>query len=120
MDAAASRMAHDGDGEEAGSADPIEYVHGTEPGLAERAARTCEVELHPPGRVEEIIVTGPCPACGDTTSHVEPLFLYRGATARGRDVVVEVICACGVAHPGAPQGEDGCGRSWVLSVLVPG
>jgi hypothetical protein len=101
------------------------------------AASTATVELHPnEDEPVAIIVSGPCPRCGHSTAFVEPVVLYSSLQRDGvnpeanrvltealqrasqavRERNVEIICACGFGHAGAPQDRKGCGASWVLHV----
>lgn len=87
-----------------------------------------------------IRLEGPCPRCGHSTSHVEPLVLVHGirdarpeeqerlarqAAEAIHDAGLELphgrqrrdptlICACGVPHPDSPADRHGCGASWRL------
>ncbi|GGC90190.1 hypothetical protein GCM10011512_16400 [Tersicoccus solisilvae] len=100
------------------------------------AAKSSLVELEPnENDPAAIVVTGPCPRCHHDSAHVEPLLLFSNlgerARSSGSDLLlqalgrvaaknserdVEVICACGVAHPSTPDARRGCGASWVLHV----
>ncbi|UOZ05555.1 hypothetical protein [Amycolatopsis sp. WQ 127309] len=96
--------------------DPLAYEVTYSLRLNEIAATTAEVVLHPDEvRPIDIEVTGPCPACGGATVHIEPVEFVRGAASDGA-LDIEVICACAFSHEDAPDGKTGCGRSWRLTV----
>jgi hypothetical protein len=114
----------------------IPYREESDPVWNEEAVRTSAVEVLPDEkRPVRIVITGPCPRCHHDSRHVEPVIIVRGvddalpddasreiqaaldrAGVSVRDCDVEVLCACGVAHPGTPEGESGCGGSWSLTV----
>lgn len=114
----------------------LKYQVGSDTEWNVTAAGTASVEVRPSEKnPEEIIVTGPCPRCSDLTMHIEPVIVFSGlvgdpgapardaireamirAAAKVRERDVEVICACGTIHDGAPDGRAGCGASWVLHV----
>jgi hypothetical protein len=70
------------------------------------------------------ILRGPCPRCADSMEFPVVDKVYKSirkpsAAARqqaSEDLVVQMICTCSVAHPGAPQGLPGCGAYWNLQV----
>jgi hypothetical protein len=105
------------------------YMVSSEIAWNEKAATTAQVEIRPNEQSPEaIIISGTCPRCNDLTVQIEPIIIYSGfrsnavreallrAAAKVRKRDVEVICACGITHQGAPSGQAGCGASWVLRV----
>jgi hypothetical protein len=118
--------------------DEIEYRTGSHLDWNLLASQTATVELRPSeNEPTAIVVTGSCPRCGHASAHIEPIVVWsqvnphmpvdsaramalRSALnrvgARSKNRNVEVICGCGSHHPGAPDGKQGCGASWVLHV----
>lgn len=69
-----------------------------------------------------VTINGPCPRCGHVFSQTQQLDLAplvkRGSGNKQKEIVQEVdfLCECGVTHPGAPSGDNGCGASFRLTI----
>jgi hypothetical protein len=63
----------------------------------------------------DLIVTGPCPMCGDDAPNSIPVQVtaFESFVPVGRRTVL-LTCTCNSAHPGRPDNvSSGCGRSWI-------
>jgi hypothetical protein len=116
----------------------IPYDEESRPEWNEAVARSATVRVEPDETDPSLIlITVDCPRCCHRTAHAEPIVSYRaiddvngfdlgiasvlrdalrraGAEERSRDV--SVPCGCRAAHPGAPDGQSGCGAFWSLHV----
>lgn len=98
-------------------AEPLPYREESSDELGAVAASTWTYRYDLDGANEQVVLSGPCPACDDTFVYPWPLALVRDAvSARSRGLPVPVLCRCDIPHPGAPRGERGCGRGWTLTV----
>jgi hypothetical protein len=72
-----------------------------------------------------VILRGPCPRCADPMDfpHVDRVYrrMRRGRSAGDprsgpQGNVVHMICTCQADHPGRPEGLDGCGAYWNVTL----
>jgi hypothetical protein len=93
----------------------LTYQEVTDPAFAGAAAAFHVLPV--PGGV---VFRGPCPRCGDAMEFPHVTQTYRlGRRRRGSGRLsgtVPMICTCRSAHPGRPDGEDGCGAYWNVTV----
>ena len=72
-----------------------------------------------PSASEEIDKQARCKHVFSQTQQLDlaPL-VKRGAGNKQKEIVQEVdfLCDCGVTHPGAPSGDNGCGASFRLTI----
>lgn len=91
--------------------------------LASQLADSGQLRLHgsSAAAVESLRMDGPCPRCGHHFSQTRALNLPTSAVRRRHDdgpsrpVWADFLCDCGRPHPGARDGERGCGASFSLA-----
>lgn len=73
---------------------------------------------------KEAHISGHCPYCyGEIEFHRKLKLLPAspgGTTGQGngrRTMDITVTCTCALDHPHRPEGERGCGRSWVATAV---
>jgi hypothetical protein len=69
-----------------------------------------------------VLLRGRCPRCGDTMDFPIITKIFQRYTRAG-DVASgggseerPVLCTCSVAHPGRPDGDEGCGAYWNVTL----
>lgn len=67
-----------------------------------------------------VLLSGACPRCGDLMGFPVPtrVFLRPVAAVQGSKTV-QVMCTCGVSHPGTPSNDEGCGAYWNVNLSEP-
>ncbi|MFE6868595.1 hypothetical protein ACFVFS_18785 [Kitasatospora sp. NPDC057692] len=86
-----------------------------------------KVELLESGAAPCLVVKGPCPRCDHSLVDRQTTVALYGLSGPNRSqgdsavnaVSLDVTCACGVEHQGAPEGVTGCGVSFRLEVAAP-
>lgn len=77
---------------------------------------------HGSASADVLVLSGPCPACRDTTRHEVPrqVTAREGGAARPAAVMTpDLTCACEERHPGRPATKPaGCGRGWYVRTTV--
>jgi hypothetical protein len=98
----------------------LQYIEMTDPEYAVWAARFEAQRMH-----GGTILRGPCPRCADWMEFHVVDMVYKStrppsvpAHQTWDDPVVPMICTCTITHPGAPQGQPGCGAYWNLRVGI--
>jgi hypothetical protein len=71
---------------------------------------------------EKLGLTGRCPRCDELSTHVVQLDFTSIAsadtpTAEEIDTTQSCRCKCTKTHPKAPEGADGCGARWEMTVV---
>ena len=104
---------------------PIPFAQASSKELNAKAARYCKVRFIREGaRIAKITVEG-CPACRHDTLFEQPTDVIDGTKAGGgpgpgdrgaEPYRVTAVCRCRIKHPGAAEGEVGCGRYWALVI----
>lgn len=68
-----------------------------------------------------VLISGDCPRCGHHMTF--PVFtrVFQSAGAAPvqpdrEDMIEPMLCTCENAHPGRPDGEEGCGAYWAVFV----
>ena len=93
----------------------LPYQYGTDAQFAQRAAATFTLEDFG----SALVLSGPCPRCGQPMDFTVVEELFRAAT--GADPVpatpVVMYCTAETVHEGSPDGHPGCGAYW--SLLLP-
>jgi hypothetical protein len=74
---------------------------------------------------EGVLLTGPCPRCGHTTSWLHLNAAFRGAQSHPPDPrldeqLLRMLCRCHGMHPGRPMEEIGCGAYWNILLIREG
>lgn len=65
---------------------------------------------------ETVIKVDLCPRCGHQMSVIDEASIHaRMVTIPGASPRRYAECNCGVAHPGAPDGVEGCGANGLIS-----
>lgn len=104
-----------------GAAEPKPYEEITDPSFATKAAASFEVLPTHGG----VTLQGTCPRCTDPMDfpHVNRVYRLtlrrRSAAARHSGAEqnrVPMICTCTADHPGRPEGLDGCGAYWNVTL----
>ncbi|MEU6090725.1 hypothetical protein ABZ865_28740 [Streptomyces sp. NPDC047085] len=99
---------------------PLRYQHGTDPQFAQRAADTFSLEDFD----SALMLSGPCPRCGQEMDFMLVKELFRDGTGEGdgtgADPVpgrpVVMYCTAEAVYDGAPDGTSGCGAFWSLTL----
>jgi hypothetical protein len=107
-----------------GDQERLAYEELTDPAFAVRAAEVFSVRPVVGG----VRLDGPCPRCGDPMDfpHVDQTYKKirvgrrSGEARKSSDLgLVRMVCTCTGEHPGRPEGEDGCGAYWNLTLGPP-
>jgi hypothetical protein len=102
------------------------YKEVTKPRYAEFAAQEFQVEGHGPGT---LVLRGPCPRCGTTMESQVVDVIFRSSRAirfwRQNSALPDqkrheepMMCLCEDPHPDRPEGREGCGAYWKLTITV--
>jgi len=94
---------------------PLPYQYGTDDQFAQRAAATFTLEHFGTA----LVLSGPCPRCGQQMDFMVVEELFRAATVAdpGPATPVTMFCTAETVHEGSPDDRTGCGAFW--SLLLP-
>jgi hypothetical protein len=85
-------------------------------------AEVCETDRVPhftTSRVGVVVrLSGSCPRCRHPTTTNFTRVIPSQAGLRAGAQPVTLYCQCGVAHPGHPDNEDGCGAYWNVVTVI--
>ena len=108
------------------SEDELPYLEESSEALGQSAAKNWQFRFDPAEKPTQVLLEGACPKCGHPFPYAWPLVVMRAnllslprRPSPKEPLTIAVICGCSIKHPGAADGERGCGRHWSLIVPSP-